>query len=205
MRRSSSHWNRNVWNHRKWYTFKAKDIECNESIDYRVEYLTESWSDEALKVLVQHFRQIKITWFWNPVIKQKMVLVCYKGKSDEIVGLNMDYMLRKCKNSFQDVQKQVKSNWSLWNWPGFIWMFSTFYFSSKVRKKNLRMLSISGVLFGSCEHHGVDKYLSTARLVVSPQYRGHGIGEQILRAWGAVCQHFGIKLTSNTFLPVDKF
>lgn len=64
------------------------------------------------------------------------------------------------------------------------------------------MFSIFGVLFenyDTCDHHGVDHYLSSAGLVVTPEYRGRGIGEQLLRARGVVCEHFGIELTSNTF------
>lgn len=50
-----------------------------------------------------------------------------------------------------------------------------------------------------CEHYGVDKYLSSAGLVVLSKYRGRGIGQQFLVARKSVCDHFGIKLTSNTF------
>lgn len=50
------------------------------------------------------------TFLWIPIIQQKMVLVCYKSGSDEIVGLNMNYVKSKDDNFFGDIHGQVKSN-----------------------------------------------------------------------------------------------
>lgn len=53
--------------------------------------------------------------------------------------------------------------------------------------------------FDVCEAYGVDKYLTSVSLVVSPKYRGRGIGEQLLQTREIVCHEFGIKLTSTSF------
>lgn len=47
-------------------------------------------------------------FYWSPAIKQKMVLVCYKSGSDEIVGLNMNFVMCKDDRFFEEIQKQVK-------------------------------------------------------------------------------------------------
>lgn len=38
-----------------WHTFMAKDIDSDELVEYRIEDLTESRSEEAIKLLVEHF------------------------------------------------------------------------------------------------------------------------------------------------------
>lgn len=38
-----------------WYTFKAKDTDSDELVEYRIEDLSESKSEEALKLFVKHF------------------------------------------------------------------------------------------------------------------------------------------------------
>lgn len=48
-----------------------------------------------------------IIYMWRPILQQKMVLVCYKSDSDEIVGLNMNFVLAKDDHYFEDLVKQV--------------------------------------------------------------------------------------------------
>lgn len=49
------------------------------------------------------------------------------------------------------------------------------------------------------KHYGVDKYLTAAGLSVAKQYRGRGIGVQLLKTREPFCKEFGIKLTLNRF------
>lgn len=51
-----------------------------------------------------------VTFLWKPIIEQNMVLVCYREGSDEIVGLNMNYVSCKDEHCLKDVQRQVKSD-----------------------------------------------------------------------------------------------
>lgn len=38
-----------------WYSFKAKDLDSDTLVDYRIEDLAESRKEEALKLFVEHF------------------------------------------------------------------------------------------------------------------------------------------------------
>lgn len=40
---------------KNWYTFKAKDTETDEIVDYFIEDLSESKIEEALNLFVEHF------------------------------------------------------------------------------------------------------------------------------------------------------
>lgn len=53
------------------------------------------------------------------------------------------------------------------------------------------------------EHYDVDRFLHTNAILVTPQYRGRGIGEQLFKLNQKICTEFGLKLalvvlTSNT-------
>lgn len=48
-----------------------------------------------------------IKQLWEPIIKQRMVLACYKTGSDEIVGLNMNFVESKGDHFFENVQERV--------------------------------------------------------------------------------------------------
>lgn len=53
--------------------------------------------------------------------------------------------------------------------------------------------------FDTCEHYGVDKYMSSMGLIVTENYRGRGLGEHFLNTRRAFCNEFGIKLSSTVF------
>lgn len=69
-------------------------------------------------------------------------------------------------------------------------------------EKNVRQFIAMGLVyenFDLFEHYSVDKYLSSAGLLVTPNYRGRHIGEKFLMVREAICKEFGIKLTSTLF------
>lgn len=71
-----------------------------------------------------------------------------------------------------------------------------------ISEKNIRLfavLSLQNEGFDTFEHYGVDKYLTSAGLVVTPKYRGRGIGEHFLKIRRAICKDFDLKLTSTAF------
>lgn len=53
--------------------------------------------------------------------------------------------------------------------------------------------------FDSCQYYNVDKYLTSAGLIVSSKYRGRCVGEHLLRARDTFCPQFDIKLTTTIF------
>lgn len=44
---------------------------------------------------------------WESVMKQKMALVCFKKGSDEIAGLNINFIESKGEHIMADVRRQV--------------------------------------------------------------------------------------------------
>lgn len=53
--------------------------------------------------------------------------------------------------------------------------------------------------FNPFEHFGVDKYLSEGGLVVAREYRGRGIGEQLLKSRNVLSLELGFKMTLVSF------
>lgn len=53
-------------------------------------------------VAVQDFVQ-----YWKPILKQKVALACYRHGSDEIVGLNMNYVTLKDEHFWERLLPQV--------------------------------------------------------------------------------------------------
>lgn len=179
-----------------WHTFQAKDADTDNLVDYRIEDLTEARTKAASDALIKHFIRDEplcnafgvtddpeaelenIKQLWEPIIKQRMALVCYKTGSEEIVGLNMNFVASKGEHFFENIQERL------------------------VSEKNVRLFTTMGLVyenFDLFEHYGVDKYLSSAGLLVTPNYRGRHIGEQFLVTREAICKEFGIKLTATVF------
>lgn len=44
---------------------------------------------------------------WKSEIEQKAVLVCFKNGSDEMVGINMNYVVEKDDHFMESVRRQV--------------------------------------------------------------------------------------------------
>lgn len=45
--------------------------------------------------------------YWKPILRQKAVLACYRHGSDEIVGLNMNYVTLKDEHFLEQLLPQV--------------------------------------------------------------------------------------------------
>lgn len=142
-----------------------------------------------------------VKYVWKPVIEQKMVLVCYKTGSDEIVGLNTNFVTYKHEHFYEKIQKQVTTTTAIviFKISNEMFIFPIFQFKSEKNVRHFDTLFLIGENFNICEHYGVDKYLSSAGLVVPSKYRGRSIGEQFLNTRKFICRHFGIKLTSTLF------
>lgn len=59
---------------------------------------------------------------WKSVIEQKTVLVCFKNGSDEMVGINMNYVVEKDDHFMESVRRHV-SEYSAF----FVYIFSSCY------------------------------------------------------------------------------
>lgn len=92
-----------------WHTFKARDIDTDNSVEYRIQDLPLDRVDDYFKHLLDvyipgepvgqalggendPFIYEDYKRLWEPVIAQRMALVCFKEGSDEIVGASVLYI-----------------------------------------------------------------------------------------------------------------
>lgn len=135
------------------------------------------------------------------VIKQKAVLVCFKEGSDEIVGLNMNYVL--CQEDYTVyawIRDMLQNTYALCQRLYRFCTDSRYKLRSVInlnrnidRYQDVIELVKEGVTFKANE------ILTASGLCVAPEYRGRGIGVEILRARIPFCKEFNIKLTINAF------
>lgn len=100
-----------------WLRFKARAVESDALVEYRVQDLTEDDLDAVYEHMKTYFfldeplnasvRLIEATeahavikHVWSEVIKEKVSLVCYKERSNEVVGCN--FLCVKLKNGPED-------------------------------------------------------------------------------------------------------
>ncbi|XP_058456539.1 uncharacterized protein LOC131433932 [Malaya genurostris] len=172
-----------------WHTFKAKDIDSDRLVNYVVQDLPEERFTDAVnhmlgifiydepmcraKKLAEDPASVEsIRVLWQEMVKQRLVLVCFREGSDEIVGVNMTYAASK------DDSKDYTPTAKLWR--DVYDAVDYFYKHSQ-----------DSVLF--------DTVLSALGLSVSPKYRGRGIATEILRARVPLCRAVGLKQTTTIF------
>ncbi|XP_037044815.1 uncharacterized protein LOC119080511 [Bradysia coprophila] len=133
------------------------------------------------------------------ILKQKAALVCLKEGSDEIIGLNMNYVVNLSEDSYG-----IKDLWR-----SFYLIVQEIYHVCTDRRYTLASMLEShrnikryqnvvevmrnGVMFNS------EQILNGGGLCVSPKYRNRGIGAELLKTREQFCEEFNIKLTSNVF------
>ena len=95
-----------------WHRFRARDLNSDKLVEFRIEDLLESRVEDAFIHMkenylkdepfsealggyndMEHFKDYKRGW--TAILAQKMPLVCYKEGSDEIVGLNWNFVVHK--------------------------------------------------------------------------------------------------------------
>lgn len=124
---------------------------------------------------------------WRSIINQKTVLVCFRKGSDEIVGITMNYIVRKYDYlrlylSFYRLRPLAVDPEVVLKWNNMNDINQSIY-------KN----------FNEFKHYGVNEYLTSAGLAVAWKYRGRGIGAKLLKTREIFCNEFGIKLTLDSF------
>ena len=175
------HWSRpaNVPYPNVWLRFKAKDLDSDALVEYRIQDLAEDQFEVAIEQLTEYyFRDEPICKLkdvpntdvgfihdfqdlWRVQLAERMTLVCYKEGSDEIIGGNILYVLSKEDTVLAEAKNQSTNE-------AFKDMFDSF--DLMYREGN----------FTVWEKYGVDKYLASFGLAVAPEYRGRGIGQRLL-------------------------
>lgn len=107
-----------------WHTFKARDIQSDNLVEYRVQGLPLNRADDYIEHLLTNFygeepagKALGIhddpygaddyKRFWMPIIAQRTTLVCFKDGSDEIVGANVVYIKTKGDTFRYEVRQSV--------------------------------------------------------------------------------------------------
>lgn len=89
-----------------WLTFKAKDFNSDNLVEYRIQDLPHERYEEAIDYMCNEFlvnepmckslgvandehSVIERRELWKYVMSQNIVLACFKEISDEIIGINM--------------------------------------------------------------------------------------------------------------------
>ncbi|KAG6454650.1 hypothetical protein O3G_MSEX008820 [Manduca sexta] len=161
----------------------------------RIQDLTEDMHEPALKLMAKYFTRdeppckyigiqnhpvalSELEKLWRNTIKDNLSLVCIKDTDDEspvIVGVNVLTVV--CKED-KDVPFQTED---------------------KVWAKLFGAVDLVSRSVNIFERYGVDKYLTAYGLVVEPQWRGCGIGKEILEARIPLCKSLGVKVTATVF------
>lgn len=180
-----------------WLKFKAKDLESENLVEYRVQDLPEDRFDEAIEYMTKKFLPdepmcrstllakdqvsvYEIHYLWRLMLKQKIVLVCFKEGSDEIVGMNMVGITTK-------EEKEASSKYVPTGLP---W------------KSVYRAVEFLGEACNVFKIYNVDRYMTAFGLSVDAKYRGRGIGEYILKARVPLAKAIDCPLTSTVFTAI---
>uniref|UniRef100_A0A1B0DNF1 N-acetyltransferase domain-containing protein n=1 Tax=Phlebotomus papatasi TaxID=29031 RepID=A0A1B0DNF1_PHLPP len=179
---------------RVWWRFKAKDPESGQTVDYRIEDLTEDRYDEVVDLMINCFvpdeimsksigtaddkvSMAEMRGFWKESMPNKLTLVCYKEGSTEICGLNILEVVEESSTSADDLSA-IKGKC-------FRQIFSV-----------LLLLKKKADVYG---RYKVDKYLHGLGLLTLPKYRGCGIATELLKARFPLMKAMDLSLTCTLF------
>lgn len=107
-----------------WHTFMARDTDSDNLVEYRIQDLPQERANDVYQHMLAnyildepagqvlgsagdllHFEDYKLCW--DPMVAQRMPLVCFKAGSDEIVGVNMLFVVRKEDHYMEKCRAQV--------------------------------------------------------------------------------------------------
>ncbi|XP_055523113.1 uncharacterized protein LOC129717276 [Wyeomyia smithii] len=174
-----------------WQTFKARDVDSDRLITYRVEDLTEDCFDDAIQHYMENFLDdeplsqskriseaeesvAEVKNFWRWCLDRKMTIVCYKEGSREIIGTNLLHV----KGSHKSLDLVMKSD-------RIKDIFATHEYITDQ--------------YDVLKQYDVEYYLAAYGLAINQRYRGRGIATEMLKARVPLCRAFGIKVTATNF------
>ncbi|XP_069669114.1 arylalkylamine N-acetyltransferase-like 2 [Periplaneta americana] len=137
----------------------------------------------CLKITEDPVSLTELQDLWRKLSKQNAGLVALLDDGSDrprVAGANMTFVCRK-----QD-------------------KFSPDDFKGKAMKAMARdgMVYICGYV-NIFQHYGVKEYLSAFGLIVHPDFRGQGLGTEILKARKDLCKALGLKVTMTFFTTVE--
>lgn len=179
-----------------WHTFKARDVDSDDLVEYRIQDLPQSRAEDAYKhmydgyvqdqPIIQQFTDLedKLVYYndfkmgWQAMVDQKLPLVCFKDGSDDIVGMHFIFVCSR-KDKFDEVFMSISR--------------------SRITKMVFSIANLLYESFNVYDHYNVEEYLASHGLSVDKKYRGRAIGDEFLKTRKLVCQEFGIKVTHSMF------
>jgi ribosomal protein S18 acetylase RimI-like enzyme len=182
-----------------YYTFKAKNKKSDEIVEYRVQDLPIEKYEEAVDFMVKYFLPDETFCaskgipekpsavkefrdFWLASFYEKISIGCFKNDgSDELVGANVLLVSSKedvCDEQCAAIKDQDVADVML-------------------------VLGFSALQFNIYEAYNVDQYLTSYGLCVNPEYRGRGIGTEMLKTRKPILQALGLKITSSPFTSIE--
>lgn len=175
-----------------WLTFKEKDLNSKNLVEYRVQDLPIDRFNDAIEHMTVNFLadapMAKSTELlkdpislkevqdeWKSMLEQHVTLVCFKKGSDEIIGMNVIGVITKEEGD--EVHEC----------------------SGRAMQVEAAAIAILTKNFKFFEKYKVSEYMSELGLSVATAYRGRGIGEYILRARIPLGKSIGIEITNTIF------
>ncbi|XP_045770897.1 uncharacterized protein LOC123871247 [Maniola jurtina] len=160
----------------------------------RVQDMTDDQLEPAVQLLLKYFtadeppcKYIEINKhpgalaelekLWRNTIKDRISVVCVEDRDEptDIIGVNV---LTVCSKS--DKEEEFQTDDRIW-------------------AKLFGAVDLVGRSVDIFEKFGVEQYLTAYGLVVAPQWRGCGVGKEILLARIPLCKALGVKVTATVF------
>lgn len=175
-----------------WIKFNAPDLN-GSLVEYRIEDLEETRFDEVIEVMqnvhlienqVFYCKNVRndpisfqeVTDSWRNTLRQGISLVCLKGESNEIVGINILGVIQR--SECEQPHNYKGKGWAEIN-----------------NSKNYLYENH----FNPFSYYKVKEIMFAAGLLVKPEYRRRGIAAYLLQGREAIGQSFGVQVTSTIF------
>lgn len=178
-----------------YYTFKAKDCDSDEIVNYIVQDLPEDRADEAVELMVKHFLPDEtlctangllqhpeaveeFKFFWHEMTKLKFSLVCFREGHEDIVAVNFIII-----DSKDDPKEDVQ-------------------FASQSCGEVIKVMEKESPNPDVYERFGVKNYMTAMGLCVNTAYRRRGIATEMLKARAPFLKKLNLKVTSTAFTGI---
>ncbi|XP_037030530.1 uncharacterized protein LOC119070345 [Bradysia coprophila] len=177
----------------EWLSFQALSDDGETLTQYRIQDLTPSRFEDAVKHMTRHFlsdeplcqsRKLRahprsICDFQDIIrstmLENKMTIACFREGSNDIVGMNILCINRRDDGiDMQDYQCPHIND---------------------IRTTREYIMGQVDLF----DQYSVSKYLTSLGVSVSPYYRNRGVARKLLEAQQYVAKSFGISLYSNLF------
>ncbi|KAG4071497.1 hypothetical protein HA402_011651 [Bradysia odoriphaga] len=178
-----------------WRTFIGRDVDSDKLTEYRIQDLTESRYDDTINHMEAFYlKDEPVTqvvggskdaqyiadygMICGSILRQKSSLICLRASSDQIVGVQTQYVITKADNFGKQAYERSQS------------------------PKTKKMYDVDAILtkqFSVFDWYGVSEYLYLHNQSVDERFRGLNIGLHMIEAGMEFCRHSNIKVMHGVF------